>query len=36
MDYKKIKLNLDDMTVFLEMEGMAIDLGGIAKGYGGG
>lgn len=33
VDYKKIKLNLDDMTVFLEMEGMAIDLGGIAKGY---
>ena len=33
VDYKKIKLNFDEKTVFLEKEGMSIDLGGIAKGY---
>ncbi|HHY81343.1 MAG TPA: FAD:protein FMN transferase [Clostridiales bacterium] len=35
VDYKKIRLNEEEMTVFLEDEGMAIDLGGIAKGYAG-
>lgn len=33
VDYKKIKLNSSEYTVFLEKEGMSIDLGGIAKGY---
>ncbi|TYQ16512.1 UNVERIFIED_CONTAM: thiamine biosynthesis lipoprotein [Acetivibrio alkalicellulosi] len=33
VDYKKIKLDVDERTVYLEKEGMAIDLGGIAKGY---
>ncbi len=33
VDYKKIILDEQDQTVFLEQEGMAIDLGGIAKGY---
>ena len=33
VDYKKVKLNYNEKTVFLEKEGMAIDLGGIAKGY---
>ncbi|MDQ2087124.1 FAD:protein FMN transferase [Herbivorax sp. ANBcel31] len=33
VDYEKIKLNSNERTVFLEKEGMAIDLGGIAKGY---
>lgn len=35
IDYKKIKLNEQEQTVFLEEEGMAVDLGGIAKGYAG-
>ena len=29
--YKKIKLDEEEQTVFLENKGMAIDLGGIAK-----
>ena len=33
--YKKIKLDEEEQTVFLENKGMAIDLGGIAKGYAG-
>ena len=33
IDYSKIKLNPDEKTVFLEDEGMMLDLGGIAKGY---
>lgn len=33
VDYKKIKLDSNENTVFLEKEGMSIDLGGIAKGY---
>ncbi len=33
VNYKKLILNEDDKTVFLEEEGMSIDLGGIAKGY---
>lgn len=33
IDYKKIKLNEDKQTVFLEKENMQIDLGGIAKGF---
>jgi thiamine biosynthesis lipoprotein len=33
VDYRKIRLNEDDSTVFLEEGGMAISLGGIAKGY---
>jgi len=35
VDYRKVKLNEEDQTVFLEEKGMAIDLGGIAKGYAG-
>ncbi|HHT65873.1 MAG: FAD:protein FMN transferase [Caldicoprobacterales bacterium] len=35
VDYKKIKLDEEDRTVYLESEGMAVDLGGIAKGYAG-
>lgn len=35
VDYKKIILDEEKQTVFLESEGMAIDLGGIAKGYAG-
>ncbi len=33
VDYRKIRLRAKDSTVFLEKEGMAISLGGIAKGY---
>lgn len=33
IDYKKIKLNKNKNSVFLEEKGMMIDLGGIAKGY---
>lgn len=35
VDYRKIKLDEEKQTVYLESEGMAIDLGGIAKGYAG-
>lgn len=35
VDYRKIKLDEQEQTVFLEQEGMSIDLGGIAKGYAG-
>ena len=35
VDYKKIHLDEEKRTVFLEQEGMAIDLGSIAKGYAG-
>jgi thiamine biosynthesis lipoprotein len=33
IDYKKVILNEDTKEVFLEDEGMSIDLGSIAKGY---
>ena len=33
IDTEKIRLDRDTGTVFLEKEGMAVDLGGIAKGY---
>ncbi len=33
VDYTKLILDEDNKTVFLEEEGMSIDLGGIAKGY---
>ena len=33
VDYKDIDINKTDTTVFLRKKGMAIDLGGIAKGY---
>lgn len=33
IDYKKMVLNDTDKTVFLQDEGMVIDLGAIAKGY---
>lgn len=33
IDYKDIVINEDTHTVFLPVEGMGIDLGGIAKGY---
>ena len=33
VDYRKIRLNEGDSTVFLEEGGMEISLGGIAKGY---
>lgn len=32
-DYTKIILNTDNRTVFLQEKGMALDLGGIAKGW---
>ncbi|WZL79190.1 FAD:protein FMN transferase [Eubacteriales bacterium mix99] len=35
VDYKKVKLDKEKKTVFLETEGMGLDLGGIAKGYAG-
>ena len=35
VDYKKVKLDEENQTVFLESEGMGLDLGGIAKGYAG-
>ncbi len=31
--YEKIKLNSADTSVYLELKGMMLDLGGIAKGY---
>ena len=31
--YEKIKLNPSDTSVYLELKGMMLDLGGIAKGY---
>ncbi|MBN4069285.1 MAG: thiamine biosynthesis protein ApbE [Alkaliphilus sp.] len=33
VDYKKVQLNKEEQTIYLELEGMALDLGGIAKGY---
>jgi thiamine biosynthesis lipoprotein len=33
VDYRKIKVDHDKSTVFLEKKGMGISLGGIAKGY---
>lgn len=33
VDYQEIELDEESMTVFLPREGMALDLGGIAKGY---
>jgi thiamine biosynthesis lipoprotein len=33
VNYRKIILDEENMTVFLEEKGMGIDLGGIAKGY---
>ncbi len=33
ISYKKLMINEDNNTVFLPFKGMAIDLGGIAKGY---
>lgn len=33
VDYKKVKLNDDEKTIFLEKEGMMLDLGAVAKGY---
>ena len=33
VDYRQVELNEDENGVFLKKHGMAIDLGGIAKGY---
>lgn len=33
VDYRKVKLNDEDKTVFLEEKGMQLDLGAIAKGF---
>lgn len=33
VDYNKIEINENEMTVFLEQEGMKLDLGSIVKGY---
>ncbi len=33
VDYRQIKLSEEENSVFLSKEGMALDLGGIAKGY---
>ncbi|MBQ3687174.1 MAG: FAD:protein FMN transferase [Treponema sp.] len=33
VDWRKLSLDETDSSVFLEKEGMALDLGGIAKGY---
>ncbi|MBC2258436.1 FAD:protein FMN transferase [Listeria booriae] len=33
VDYKKVKMNDADKTVYLEEKGMELDLGAIAKGY---
>jgi len=33
VNYKKVKLNDQKRTVYLEQKGMQLDLGGIAKGY---
>lgn len=35
VDYKRIRLNTEEHTVFLESPGMAVGLGAIAKGYAG-
>ena len=35
VDYRKVKLDEENKTVYLEKEGMGIDLGAIAKGYAG-
>lgn len=32
VDYRKVRLNEQEHTVFLQAEGMALDLGGLAKG----
>ncbi len=33
VDYRKIQLNREELSVFLEERGMALDLGAIAKGF---
>jgi len=33
IDYNSVILNIEDKTVFLPLQGMALDLGAIAKGY---
>lgn len=33
VDYNKIEINDDEMSIYLPIKGMSIDLGGIAKGY---
>ncbi|HHX00153.1 MAG TPA: FAD:protein FMN transferase [Acholeplasmataceae bacterium] len=33
VDYKKVKIDEENKTIFLEEEGMALDLGSIVKGY---
>ena len=33
VDYRKVRLDEEESTVFLEEKGMGLDLGGIAKGY---
>ncbi len=33
VDYTKVQVNPDDSTIYIAERGMAIDLGGIAKGY---
>ncbi len=33
IDYRDVVLDADERTVFLQQEGMALDLGGIAKGF---
>ncbi len=33
VDYKKVKIDMAGSEIFLEEEGMELDLGGIAKGY---
>ncbi|HZJ57581.1 MAG TPA: FAD:protein FMN transferase [Clostridia bacterium] len=33
VDYRKVRIDEDNMTVLLEEKGMAMDLGAIAKGY---
>jgi len=33
VDYRKIRINEEDSEVYLEVKGMELDLGGIAKGY---
>ncbi|HHW18817.1 MAG TPA: FAD:protein FMN transferase [Firmicutes bacterium] len=33
VDYRKIRINAEESTVYLEEKGMGIDLGAIAKGY---
>ena len=34
VDFRKVHVDKESSTVFLELEGMELDLGGIAKGYG--